>query len=110
MSRRDLLASQIQKELSHIIQNKLNSDVGFVSVARVEVSNDCSFAKVFLSFLGQGEKNRFEKISNAKGFIRGMLAKSLRMKKVPEIAFVQDQSLKEGDRIIQKLAELDLGK
>jgi len=108
MSRNLVVAKTIQKELSVILQEKINADLGVVSVARVEVTNDLSHAKIYLSFFGKNRTDRFERIEKAKGFIRTELAHVLKMRHVPDLHFVNDYSLEEGDRIINKINQLNI--
>ena len=84
----------IQRNISEIIQFELkNSSVGFVSVTEAIVNKDNSFAKIYVSFLGKGDKNkRLEALNRCKGFIRSELAKRLDIYKVPEIAFILDET------------------
>ena len=74
---------------------------GLVSVTDVEVTNDLSYAKVFISKYGN-ETSRLEALEGlekAAGFIRGELSKRLKMRYVPEIIFKLDDSLEYGAKI-----------
>ena len=58
--KQEKLAVQIQKYISDIIQCELKADnLGIVTVTRVKVSDDNSWAKVYVSFL---DKNKEEKL------------------------------------------------
>ena len=81
----------------------------FLSVNRVEVSQDLSYAKVFVSsfasdaMLDKGEDG----LNNAAGFIQSSIAKKLRIRKFPKLTFVVDSGMKDGFRMVQKLNALE---
>ena len=97
MSRVDKLDSLLQKEISSIIQFDLNNpEIGFVTVSEVRVSPDLSKARVYVSFFG---KNYGIAALKSKGFVRSELAKRLKLRKIPDIEFVVDDTLEKVDRI-----------
>lgn len=76
----------------------------------VQCTRDMSQAKVYVSFLGQQERNDagMKILNQSKGFIRSTIAKNVKMRKVPELIFVQDTSLEQGrkiEKIIQEINE-----
>lgn len=92
----------LQKEISQIIQFELkNPKLGFVTITDVQVTKDLSQAKVFVSFLGKQERNEagLAVLNHSKGFIRSTLAKRLTIRKCPDLIFVQDRSLEQGNRV-----------
>ena len=105
-NRNERVHALIQKNISEIIQFELkNSTVGFVSVTEVIVNKDNSFAKVYVSFLGKSDKNkRLEALDRCKGFIRSELAKRLDIYKVPEIAFILDETFDRAMKLEESLA------
>ena len=61
--KQEKLAVQIQKYISDIIQFELKADnLGIVTVTRVKVSDDNSWAKVFVSFLDKNREEKLEKL------------------------------------------------
>ncbi len=105
-NRNERIHALIQKNLSEILQFELkNSTVGFVSVTEAIVNHDNSFAKVYVSFLGKGDKHkRLEALNRSKGFIRSELAKRLDIYKVPEIAFILDETFENAQKLEASLA------
>ena len=92
----------ILKEVTQIIQFELKDpNVGFVTITDVHVTNDFSYATVYVSFLGKEERNAagLKALNRSKGFIRSTLAKRLTIRKTPEIIFKLDKSLEQGKRI-----------
>ena len=97
------------KDVSDILQFEVKSpDIGFITVTGVEVTNDYSYAKVFVTFLDKKNiENRFEALQRTKGFIRSSLAKKLSIYKVPELVFVLDNSYEQGEKIERILKEIE---
>ncbi|MFA1014043.1 30S ribosome-binding factor RbfA [Dubosiella newyorkensis] len=109
--KQDRMDSILTKEISRILQFELkNPKLGFVTVTDVHCTRDMSQAKVYVSFLGQQERNDagMKILNQSKGFIRSTIAKNVKMRKVPELIFVQDTSLEQGrkiEKIIQEINE-----
>lgn len=98
MGRVEKLDSILMKEISSIIQFDLNNpDVGFCTVSEVKLSNDLSKAKVYVSFFGNNYG--IAALKRSKGFIKSTLAKRFKMRKIPDIEFVVDDSLERVSRI-----------
>jgi len=93
------------KNISEIIQFEVKSkSIGFVTVTDVVVSNDFSHAKVYVTFLGQGNVNsRLEALERTKGFIRSSLARKMDIRKVPELHFIVDDSFEKARKIDESL-------
>ena len=81
----------------------------FLSVNRVEVSQDLSYAKVFVSsFASDAMLDKgVDGLNNAAGFIQSSIAKKLRIRKFPKLTFVVDSGTKDGFRMVQKLNALE---
>lgn len=81
----------------------------FLSVNRVEVSQDLSYAKVFVSsFASDAMLDKgVDGLNNAAGFIQSSIAKKLRIRKFPKLTFVVDSGMKNGFRMVQKLNALE---
>lgn len=100
----------IQREISNILQFDLkNPKLGFVTVTDVQCSKDLSIAKVYVSFLGKQERNDagMRVLNHSKGYIRTELSKRLKIRKTPDLAFIQDKSLEQGNRIEKILHEIE---
>lgn len=98
------------KEIADILRFDLkNPNLGFVTVTDVQSTNDLSQAKVFVSFLGKQERNDagMKVLNQSKGFIRSTLAKRLKVRKMPELIFVQDRSLEQGNKIDRIISDIN---
>ena len=73
MSKNEKMNHICQRAISEIIQFELKDPkVGFVTITDVQVTNDNSYAKVFVSFLGRQERAEagLKALNRSKGFIR----------------------------------------
>lgn len=94
--KKDKLSGIIQRELSQILQVEVRDPkIGFCTITAVDLTNDLSIAKIYVTFLGKDYNVRkgMEALERSKGFIRSLLAKRLTIRKVPELHFVHDTSL-----------------
>lgn len=113
--RPERLAEAIKKEVSEILTGELKDPrIGFVSITSVEVSKDLRYANVFVSVFGEPveRKASLEALQKAHGFIRGELAKRIRLRYAPEIIFKLDESIERGSRLIalmNEVKEKDIG-
>lgn len=100
--KKERMENIIRKEISQIIQFKVKDPkIGFVTVSDVRVTNDYSYAKVYVSFLGKEERKEagMLALNKSKGFIRSELSKILTTYKVPTLIFEHDNTLQKGNRI-----------
>jgi len=94
--RSDKVADLIQKEISEMLVRSIKDPrVGFVTITRVSVSDDCRLARVYFSVMGTvAEKERSMKgLDSAKGYVRRELGRRMTLKHVPEIVFKFDPSI-----------------
>lgn len=103
--RTDRMSSIVQKAVSDIIQFKVKSDkIGFVTVTAAKVTNDLSYAFIYVSILNDKNHEKFDALNKLKGFIRTELGHEVKMRKVPEIVFKIDESIDQY-RHIEELLE-----
>ena len=108
----DRIASNFVKEISYILANEIkDSDIRFVTVTDCKVTNDLSFAKVYVTVLNQDKIDETMKaLNNAAGFIRKELADRVEVRHIPELTFVYDESIDYGkkiENIIEQIHEED---
>ena len=108
MARTDKLDSILLREISMIISQEINDPkLGFPTVTEVDVAPDLNTAKVYVSFLGKNYKKRdgIEALRRAKGHIKSLLAKRIRIRKIPDLTFIVDDTLDKADRIEEILSK-----
>jgi ribosome-binding factor A len=82
--------------------------IGFVTVTGVETSPDLRHARVFVSVLGSEAKRKrtLVGLAAAHGVLQARLARELRMKRTPQLAFEYDPTVERGVRMTQLIDEL----
>ena len=80
----------------------------FLTVSRVKVSKDLSWADVYISTFKPGTKlaRGVEGLQSAAGFIQSQLAMGMRIRLTPRLRFHEDLSIQEGFEIIKKIDEI----
>ena len=106
------LDAQLREEISSLLLRGEIKDPrvsNFLSINRVAVSSDLSYAKVYVStFLSDAQLEKgVDGLNNAAGFIQSSIAKKLRIRKFPKFTFVVDKGMKEGFHMVQRLTELE---
>jgi ribosome-binding factor A len=112
--RPEKVANLMRREVADILQQKLRDPriSAMVSVTDVEVTQDLSFARVFVSIMGDpGEREAtLHALVHAAGFVRRELSPRLGLREVPEVRFVHDESLQRGARVEELLKRIHEGK
>ena len=101
--RPERLAEAIKQEISDVVRDEMKDPrIGFITITRVEVTGDLRYAKIYVSVLGEEKEQNatIEGLKKAKGFIRSELGKRIRLRHVPEISFIQDQSMDRGIKVL----------
>ena len=109
--RLDRLSEQIREEIADLILSGKIKDprvTSFLSITRVEVSSDLSFAKVYVSGFEDAHtvKKGVAGLESARGFIQSGLSKKLRIRQFPKLAFFFDESVKQSFEMVQKIDSL----
>ncbi len=111
--RPERVAQMIRREIADILERRLRDPrlAGLVSVTDVEVTNDLSLARVYVSVLERGpaREQALSALASAAGFVRAELAPRLDLREVPEIRFVHDESIERGARVEELLKKLAQG-
>ncbi len=108
-NRTDRISEEIKKELSNIIRELKDPRLPqLVSVIKVEVTKDLSYAKAYISVLGDDtvKNNTITALKSASGFIRKEIAHRVKLRAVPEFTFVYDDSIAYGSHISEVLKNL----
>jgi ribosome-binding factor A len=105
------VGSLIQEKIGElIVMGKIKDPRvdSFLSVSRVDVSRDLSYADVFVSSYKSeaGLDKGVEGLQNAAGFIQAQLAKTMHIRSTPRLRFYADLGVREGFMMVQKLEEL----
>ncbi len=104
-SRGGRLGDLLQREISKLIRDECTDPrLGMVTISGVEVNDDLSFAKVYVTvFEDEKRDGSVEALNHAAGFFRSQLSKHLTVRIVPKLKFIYDSSLLTGSRMDQLL-------
>jgi len=112
--RPEKVAHLMRREVAEILQQKMRDPrvSAMVSVTDVEVTQDLSFARVFVSIMGSPAERdaTLQALAHAAGFVRHELGPRLGLREVPEVRFVPDDSLARGARVEELLKRIHDGK
>ena len=89
-------ASDIKKELSELFREIKDPRVSkLLSIVKVDVSGDLSYATVYVSAIECYEKTveSVKGLKSASGYLRRELGARLKIRKTPELRFVADDSI-----------------
>jgi len=105
------VASLIQQEVSLMVLHEIKDDrvgAGMVSVTDVDVSGDLQHAKIYVSIYGTDEARAetMAGLKSATGYVRRELGKRVRLRRTPEVIFIEDRGIERGDRILTLLNQL----
>jgi ribosome-binding factor A len=105
------VAELIRREVSQMLLSGIKDDrvgSGMVSVTDVEVSGDLQHAKIFVSIYGTDEAKAetMAGLKSATGYVRSELGQRVRLRRTPEVVFLEDRSLERGDRVLSLLNQI----
>lgn len=113
-------SNQVAEELRKIISMILLEDVtdprlGFITITRIDLTDDLRFARVFYSVLGSDEQKEAtaEALEENAGLIRHLAVERINMKFAMDIRFEVDKSIEHSfriDDILKKIRKPDSGK
>jgi ribosome-binding factor A len=112
--RTERLGQQLQEMIGALILEGKIKDPRvspFISITRVNVSGDLSYADVYVSNIRETaniERNA-EGLQSAAGFIQSRLGAALHIRKSPRLRFHADTSIREGFDLVQKIEQLAEG-
>ena len=106
----DRVSEDIKREIIAIIRELKDPRVmdKLLTVVRVEISSDATYAKVFVSAIDGMDtaKEAVKGLKSATGYIRREVGKRLHLRKTPELMFVADNSIEHGMNIVKMMDDL----
>ena len=92
-------------QLRHLKDPRV-SQVGMVSITRVDTTGDLRYARVYISVLDKNqEKDVLKGLKSASGFLRRELGRALQLRYTPELQFIGDDSIQYGAHILEVLRD-----
>lgn len=106
----DRISEDIKREVIAVIRELKDPRVmdKLLTVVRVDVSSDASFAKVYISAIEglAAAKKAVKGLESATGYIRREIGKRLHLRKTPELKFIADDSIEHGMSIVKIMDDL----
>ncbi len=104
------ITSDVKVMLSDILREVKDPRVSkLLSVVKVDVSGDLSYATVYVSAIEGAEKTKesVKALRGAAGYIRRELGARMSLRKVPELRFVADDSIEKSTQISQIISSFE---
>jgi ribosome-binding factor A len=110
--RTERLGRLIQEIISSLVLEGKIKDPrvsSFVSITRVSVSRDFSYADAYVSNINEAEnlERNVRGLQSAAGFIQSQLGTSLHIRKIPHLRFHADTCVRDGFDMVRKLKQLE---
>ena len=102
------IEARILERVAYCVEFELNDPrSSFITITKVEVSNDLSSAKILYSVLGgESERSRVaHMLERASGFIRGQVGRVLKTRSIPKLRWYYDDSIEYAAEVEEKIAE-----
>src|SRR5436853_1046952 len=98
----------VRQVLSEAVGQLKDPRIGFVTITGVKTSSDLRHARVYISVLGAERKRAraLEGLEAAHAVLQTRIARELRMKRTPQLAFEYDPSVERGVRMTKLIDEL----
>lgn len=98
------------EQISQILKLEIKDErISFITVTACSITNDLSFAKVYVTVLNDEDRNDIlRQLNRASNFIERELSKRIDIRKMPDITFVYDESIEYAnniERIIEDIEE-----
>lgn len=105
------VAELIKREVSQLLFSGIKDDrvgAGMVSVTDVDLAGDLQHAKIFVSIYGSDEARAetMAGLKSATSYVRSELGRRIRLRRTPEITFLEDRSIERGTQVLSLINRL----
>jgi ribosome-binding factor A len=103
------VADQMRAELSDLLAREVHDPgIGFITITRVHVTPDLGLGRIFYTTLGTAaaRKETARALRRAAPFLRRQIGHRLRLRRVPELEFLFDESIEQQDRLERIFQEI----
>lgn len=93
---------EVKRELAALLRELKDPRIPeFTSIVSVDVTNDLSYAKVYISVIGDrtAREDAAKALNAAAGYIRREMGHRVKLRALPEFIFIADESLEHGAHI-----------
>ena len=101
-NRQKRLGELLKQEISELITREIKDPrIGFVSITSVDLSPDLRNAKIYISVIGneKEKKSSLAGLNSAVSFIKRELGRRLRLKYMPDLTIIYDDSIEKAAHI-----------
>ena len=105
----DRISEDIKREIVSIMRELKDPRISdMLTVVKVDVSGDLSYAQVYISAIDgiDAAKRSVKGLESAQGYIRKQLGSRLHLRKSPELRFIADDSIEKGMDLFEKIKEI----
>lgn len=99
----------IRQEVSRIVHGEMKDPrIGFITITKVELTKDLRYARIYFSVLGEDKDKKLalKGLNYAKGYIKGLLADRIKLRYMPDIVFIIDESMEHTKHIYDIIERL----
>lgn len=100
----------LKREIGEIIRREIPvGDAGLITVNDVTVSSDLHAATVYVGVLGSADqqKRALSELEHHRKRIQALVGKAVILKYTPQLRFMIDQSVEQGNKVLKIIDELE---
>jgi ribosome-binding factor A len=100
----------LKREIGEIIRREIPvGEAGLITVNDVQVSSDLHSASVFVGVLGNAaqQKKALSQLETHRKRIQALVGKAVILKYTPQLRFLMDQSIEQGNKVLKIIDELE---
>lgn len=101
----------LKRELGEVIRREFPADAGpgLITVNDVSVTADLHSAVVYVGILGSAEQRKqgWDLLQRERKRIQGLVGRSVILKYTPQLRFVMDESVEQGNKVLKIMEELE---
>ncbi len=111
MSRIERINAELKKQLSIVLQDGISDPrvAGkMICVTEAQVDKDLTLAQIYISVLGAegNEQDILDGLNSAEGYIKSCLKSKIKLRNMPALRFIYDNSISYGRKISKILDEI----
>lgn len=105
--RTDRIAEMMQRKLAQIIQQEIKDPrlTNLITISAVKVTRDLGHAKVYFTVFNDDPVVTAAILNTAASYLRSTLAKTVKLRTVPQLHFIYDESIEYGKRLSRLIDE-----
>jgi ribosome-binding factor A len=100
----------LKRAIGEVVRREFNvTEAGLITVNEVKCAGDLKSATVFISILGNADQQKrgLTLLTEHRGRIQSLMAKSVVLKYTPTLRFVFDDSVARGNKVLAIIEELE---